>query len=94
MKEGNFMDMIRERAIMREFEQGIINDWRKAINHKQPLGYWYDYRSRKLVLHTDTPGQCIGKGGANIETLKNLLSERLIGNWTVEFVEINGGFVV
>jgi hypothetical protein len=94
MKEGNFMDMIRERTIMREFEQSIINDWRSAIGHKQPLGYWYNYGARNLVLYTDSPGQLIGKSGSNVAMLRNLLAEKLIGNWTVEFAEIKGGFVL
>jgi ribosomal protein S3 len=47
-----------------------------------------------LVLYTDSPGQLIGKSGANVAMLRNLLAEKLIGNWTVEFAEIKGGFVL
>ena len=88
------MDMIKERAAMREFEQRIINDWRTEIGFNKPVGYWYDYGARNLVIYTDSPGQIIGKMGANIGILMSLLSEKLFGTWTIELVEIRGGFVV
>ena len=86
--------MIAEREIMYKVERETIKSWIDQIGFKEPVGYWYDYCSRNLVLYTNKPGQLIGKHGNDIEILRNALNTQMIGNWTIELVEIKGGFVV
>jgi hypothetical protein len=88
------MDMMKERAIMCETEKKTIKSWLDQINCHEPVGYWYNYGARTLVLYTDRPGQLIGKHGKDIEILREKLMKQMIGNWTIELVEIHGGFVV
>lgn len=88
------MDMIRARESMYKLERDTIKSWMNEVGCRETVGYWYDYGNRNLVLYTNSPGRLIGKGGKNIEVLRNKLKEQMVGNWTVELSEIKGGFVV
>lgn len=83
-----------ERTAMYKAEKNTIKSWLDEIGCKEPVGYWYNYGARNLVLYTNKPGQLIGKHGQNIEVLKDILIKNMAGNWTIELIEIKGGFVV
>ena len=86
--------MIAEREMMCKIERETIKSWLDQIGFNEPVGYWYNYGARNLVLYTNRPGQLIGKNGKNIEILREKLMDQMPGNWTIELVEIKGGFVV
>lgn len=75
-------------------EKETIKNWLDKIGFKDPVGYWYNYGARNLVLYTNKPGQLIGKHGKDIDILRDILMKQMVGNWTIELVEIKGGFVV
>jgi hypothetical protein len=88
------MDMMNIRADMCKIEKETIKSWLDQIGCHEPVGYWYNYGARNLVLYTNRPGQLIGKHGKDIEILREKLMKQMIGNWTIELIEIKGGFVV
>ena len=86
--------MIAEREMMYKIEMETIKSWLDQIGFNEPVGYWYNYGARNLVLYTNSPGKLIGKYGKDIEILREKLMDQMPGNWTIELVEIKGGFVV
>ena len=46
-----------------------------------------------MEIYTTKPGILIGKAGANVEKLENMLSEEYCGVWKVKFIEVRGDFI-
>lgn len=63
----------------------IIQDWLIEIHYKKPVLIRKKYNSNKGIIKimTTNPGLLIGKGGRDIDRLK----ERLGDKWTVELIE-------
>lgn len=66
--------------------------WR--INHKGIVGYENDLGKRVFTVWTDRPGILIGKGGQNVEILKEILKEEFDRDYDVNFKEIKGKMLV
>lgn len=67
------------------FYEKIIQDWLIEIHYQKPVLIKRAYKSDKDIIKimTTNPGLLIGKGGRDIERLK----ERLGNRWTVELIE-------
>ena len=67
------------------FVEKIIQDWLIEIHYQKPVLIQKRYKSGKDIIKimTTNPGILIGKGGRDIERLK----ERLGNRWTVELIE-------
>ena len=63
----------------------IIQDWLIEIHYQKPVLIKRAHKSDKDIIKimTTNPGLLIGKGGRDIERLK----ERLGNRWTVELIE-------
>lgn len=85
----------REEALRltREKEERILKKWLDKIGHTKPLGYYFDKSKKVLELYTTHPGWLIGRQGVHIIELKRIIAEEYVGEWTVKFTEIRGGFV-
>ena len=46
-----------------------------------------------MEIYTTKPGMLIGKAGANVEKLENMISEEYCGVWKVKFIEVRGDFI-
>ena len=66
--------------------------WR--INYKGIVGYENNLGKRVFAVWTDRPGILIGKGGQNVEILKEILKEEFDYDYTIEFKEIKGKMLV
>lgn len=67
------------------FAEKIIQDWLIEIHYTKPILIKKIYGQEKdtIKIMTINPGILIGKGGRDIERLK----ERLGNRWTVELIE-------
>ena len=67
------------------FVEKIIQDWLIEIHYQKPVLIKRAHKSDKDIIKimTTNPGLLIGKGGRDIERLK----ERLGNRWTVELIE-------
>lgn len=67
------------------FAEKIIQNWLIEIHYQKPVLIKKGYKSGKDIIKimTTNPGILIGKGGRDIERLK----ERLGNRWTVELIE-------
>lgn len=67
------------------FVEKIIQEWLTEIHHQSPVLINKTHTSDKEIIKimATNPGVLIGKGGRDIERLK----ERLGNGWTVEIIE-------
>ena len=66
--------------------------WR--INYKGIVGYENHLGERVFTVWTDRPGVLIGKGGQNVEVLKEILKEEFDYDYEIKFKEIKGKMLV
>ena len=66
--------------------------WR--IGYKGIVGYENDLGKKVFIIWTDKPGILIGKGGQNVEILKDILKEEFDHDYEIEFKEIKGKMLV
>ena len=66
--------------------------WR--INYKGIVGYKNELSKGLFTVWTDRPGILIGKGGQNVEVLKEILKEEFDRDYEVDFKEIKGKMLV
>ncbi len=66
--------------------------WR--INYKGIVGYENSLGKGVFTVWTDRPGILIGKGGQNVEILKEILKEEFDRDYDVKFKEIKGKMLV
>lgn len=62
--------------------------WR--INYKGIVGYENNLGEKIFTIWTDRPGILIGKGGQNVEILKEILKEEFSYDYKIEFKKIKG----
>lgn len=84
---GKVLEEMQERneRVMRHFF------WR--INYKGIVGY-ENRLGKTFVVWTDRPGILIGKGGQNVDILKEILKEEFGYDYEIEFKEIKGKMMV
>ena len=75
-------------------EENLIKKWLNNIGCKNiTIGYYRDSSNNIMEISTRKPGMLIGKAGANVEKLENMLSEEYRGVWKVRFIEVRGDFI-
>ena len=75
-------------------EENLIKKWLNDIGCKNiTIGYYRDSSNNIMEIYTTKPGMLIGKAGANVEKLENMLSEEYRGVWKVRFIEVRGDFI-
>lgn len=78
---------------IKEKEQEVIERWLEEIGFTEPVGYYRNGSEQVMEIYTTRPGVLIGKAGESVRAFEKLLSAYFGGAWTVEFVEIRGGFL-
>lgn len=64
------------------------------INYKGIVGYENDLGKKIFKVYTDRPGILIGKGGKNVDILKDILKKEFNYDYTIEFKAIKGKMLV
>lgn len=85
--------LLEARANLRKAEETLLKNWLTELGYKEPVGFFFNYSEKQLTLYTTRPGLLIGKAGVNIDKLKKMLADEFNKEWTIEFIEIRGGFV-
>ena len=67
---------------------GSLEDNRYIECKTITIGYYRDSFNNIMEIYTTKPGMLIGKAGANVEKLENMLSEEYRGVWKVKFIDI------
>ncbi len=80
-------------AYIKNKEETLIKAWLGSIGFKEPIGYYRNISKNTLEIYTTRPGVLIGRGGVNVDVLRQMLTKEFRGEWQVKFVEIRGGFV-
>lgn len=79
---------------MEERNVRVLKRFFFCINYKGIVGYSNSLCDRIFTVYTDKPGILIGKGGSNVEILKQILNEEFNLDYTVKFEEIKGKMTV
>ena len=91
----DFEDFIREALEeMSERNERVMKNFFYKIGHKGIVGYENDLGKKVFTVWTDKPGILIGKGGQNVEILKDILKEEFDHDYEIEFKEIKGKMLV
>lgn len=77
-----------------EANERVLRHFFWRINYKGIVGYENKLGERKFIVYTDIPGILIGKGGQNVEILKEILKEEFDRDYTIEFKEIRGKMLI
>lgn len=89
------MDWLLEAsAELRKTEKKVLRTWLTELNYLEPVGFFFNYGKKQLTLYATRPGLLIGRAGVNIDKLKKALTDEFVGEWTIHFEEIRGGFVI
>lgn len=78
---------------MVEKNERVLKHFFFRINHKGIVGYKNDL-GRVFTIWTDRPGIIIGKGGQNINILKEILKEEFGYDYEIDIKEIKGEMLV
>lgn len=78
---------------VRNIHEGALKKFLDEIGLKDTFAYDYDYSVNKFIIYTCRPGVWIGKGGKDVERLKEILSEEVRENCGVEFKAMRGHFM-
>ena len=94
MDDNEFMQ-IREDSLdySRNKHENALKRYLNEAGFKDTFAYEYNYSENKFTIYTSKPGYWIGKFGAGVKFLKEILSKDVRENCSVEFKEIRGGFV-
>ena len=79
---------------MAERNERVLKHFFWRINYKGIVGYENKLGEKIFVIYTNKPGILIGKGGANVEILKEILKKEFDYDYTIEFKEIKGKMLV
>lgn len=79
---------------MTERNERVVRNFFWRINYKGIVGYENDLGRKEFTLWTDKPGILIGKGGQNVEILKEILKEEFEYDYEIKFKEIKGKMMV
>lgn len=95
MFDENFEDF-RGKVLeeMSEKNERVLKHFFWRINYKGIVGYENSLGEKIFTVWTDRPGILIGKGGQNVEVLKEILREEFDRDYDVKFKEIKGKMLV
>lgn len=79
---------------MEEKNERVLKHFFFRIGYKGIVGYKNHLSEKIFTVWTDRPGILIGKGGQNVEILKESLKEEFDYDYTIEFKEIKGKMLV
>ena len=79
---------------MSERNERVMKNFFYRIGHKGIVGYENDLGKKVFTVWTDKPGILIGKGGQNVEILKEILKEEFNYDYEIKFKEIKGKILV
>lgn len=72
----------------------VLKNFFFRIGNKGIVGYENKLDKNKFTVWTDRPGILIGKGGKNVDILKEELKKEFNRDYDVEFKEIKGKMIV
>ena len=79
---------------MDERNERVLKNFFFRIGNKGIVGYENKLGKKKFIVWTDKPGILIGKGGKNVDILKEELKKEFNRDYDVEFKEIKGKMIV
>lgn len=79
---------------MDERNERVLKNFFFRIGNKGIVGYENKLDKNKFTVWTDRPGILIGKGGKNVDILKEELKKEFNRDYDVEFKEIKGKMIV
>ena len=79
---------------MDERNERVLKQFFFRIGNKGIVGYENNLAKNKFTVWTDRPGILIGKGGKNVDILKEELKKEFNRDYDVEFKEIKGKMIV
>ena len=79
---------------MDERNERVLKHFFFRIGNKGIVGYENNLGKNKFTIWTDRPGILIGKGGKNVDILKEELKKEFNRDYDVEFKEIKGKMIV
>lgn len=79
---------------MREKDERLLKHFFGIINYKGIVVYKNDLSGKIFRIWTDQPCILIGKGGKNVEILKEILKEEFNHDYTIDFKEIKGRMLI
>lgn len=79
---------------MDERNERVLKHFFFRIGNKGIVGYENKLDKNKFTVWTDRPGILIGKGGKNVDILKEELKKEFNRDYDVEFKEIKGKMLV
>lgn len=87
---------LREEVLeeMDERNERVLKHFFFRIGNKGIVGYENKLGKKKFIVWTDKPGILIGKGGKNVDILKEELKKEFDRDYDVEFKEIKGKMIV
>ena len=79
---------------MSERNERVMKNFFYRIGHKGIVGYENDLGKKVFTIWTNELGILIGKGGQNIQILKDILKEEIGYDYKIKFKEIKGKMLV
>lgn len=79
---------------MDERNERVLKHFFFRIGNKGIVGYENNLGKKKFIVWTDKPGILIGKGGKNVDILKEELKKEFDRDYDVEFKEIKGKMII
>ena len=79
---------------MTERNERVVRHFFWRINYKGIVGYENNLGKKEFILWTDKLWILIGKGGQNVEVLKEILKEEFGYDYEIKFKEIKGKMMV
>ena len=79
---------------MGERNERVLKRFFFRTGNKGIVGYENKLGKKKFIVWTDKPGILIGKGGKNVDILKEELKKEFDRDYDVEFKEIKGKMTI
>lgn len=79
---------------MSERNERVLKHFFFRIGYKGIVGYENDLGKKVFTVWTDEPGILIGKGGQNVDILKEILKKEFEIDYDVQFKEIKGKMII
>lgn len=77
-----------------EVNERVMKNFFYTIGYKGIVGYDNNYLRKIFTVWTDKPGILIGKGGKNVDILKEILKEEFDCDYEIKFKEIKAKMLV
>ena len=79
---------------MSERNERVMKNFFYRIGYKGIVGYDNDLGNKVFTVWSDKPRILTGKGGQNIQILKDILKEKIGYDYKIKFKEIKGKMLV